>query len=102
MLFRSIGGETRSDDSARGFLRALREKYGLSKEDLGFFYAHMGEAEAHGEPVFEMVQEYATTEERQRKISDNIKTWCEKFSAAQEGGYRVAMGLDQGVQVHLA
>ncbi len=47
------------------------------------------------------VREYATTEERQRKINDNIKIWCEKFSAAQEGGYRVAMGLEEGVQVHL-
>ncbi len=97
----SIGGETRSDSAMKGFVKSLREKYGLSREDLEFFYAHMGEAEAHGEPVFEMVREYATTEERQRKIRENIKTWCEKFSAAQEGGYRVAMGLDQGVQVHL-
>ncbi len=98
----SIGGETRSDSGMKGIVKALREHYGLSKEDLGFFYAHMGEAEAHGEPVFEMVQEYATTEERQQKIRDNIKTWCEKFNAAQEGGYRVAMELDQGVQVHLS
>jgi pyrroloquinoline quinone (PQQ) biosynthesis protein C len=98
----SLGGETRSDSSMKGFVRALRDKYNLSKEDLEFFYAHMGEAEAHGEPVFDMVQEYATTDERQQKIRDSIKTWCEKFSAAQEGGYRVAMGLDQGMQVHLA
>jgi hypothetical protein len=49
-----------------------------------------------------MVQEYATNGERQQKIRDSIKTWCEKFNAAQEGGYRVAMGLDQGVQVHLS
>ncbi len=97
----SIGGETRSDGSMKGFVRALKEQYGLSREELGFFYAHMGEAEAHGEPVFDMVQEYATTEERQQKIRDNIKTWCEKFSAAQEGGYCVAMGLEKGVQVHL-
>ena len=67
----------------KGLLRALREKYGLSKEYLGFFYAHIGEAEAHGEPVFEMVAEYADTEEKQVKIRDNIKTWCEKFNAAQ-------------------
>ncbi|MCS6924709.1 MAG: iron-containing redox enzyme family protein [Candidatus Binatia bacterium] len=98
----SLGGETRSDHSMRGFVRALREKYGLSREDLEFFYAHMGEAEAHGEPVFAMVREYATTEERQQKIRDSIRTWCEKFSAAQEGGYRVALGIEQGVQVHLA
>ena len=97
----SIGGETRSDSSMGGFVRALKERYSLSRGDLEFFYAHMGEAEAHGEPVYEMVREYAITEERQRKIRDNIKTWCEKFSAAQEGGYRVAMGLEEGVQVHL-
>ena len=98
----SIGGETRSDSSMKGLVRALREKYELSKEDLEFFYAHVGEAEAHGEPVFEMVSEYADTDEKQRKIRDNIKTWCEKFTAAQEGGYRVAMGQDAGVQVNLA
>ena len=40
----SLGGETRSDSSLKGFVKALRDKYGLSKEDLGFFYAHMGEA----------------------------------------------------------
>ncbi len=98
----SIGGETRSDSSMKGFVKALRDKYHLSREALEFFYAHMGEAEAHGEPVFEMVHEYATTPERQQKIRDSIKTWCEKFAAAQEGGYRTALGLDQGVQVHLA
>jgi pyrroloquinoline quinone (PQQ) biosynthesis protein C len=97
----SIGGETRSDSSMKGLLRALRDKYDLSKEDLEFFYAHVGEAEAHGEPVFEMVSEYADTDEKQHKIRDNIKTWCEKFTAAQEGGYRVAMGQDAGVQVNL-
>jgi len=98
----SIGGETRSDNSGRGFVKALREKYHLTKKDLEFFFAHLGEADAHGEPVYDMVKEYATTEERQQKIRDSIKTWCQKFSAAQEGGYRVAMGLAQGVQVHLA
>ena len=97
----SIGGETRSDSSMKGLVRALREKYGLTKDDLGFFYAHIGEAEAHGEPVFEMVSEYADSEDKQRKIRDSIHTWCEKFSAAQEGGYRVAMGLDSGIQVDL-
>ena len=98
----SIGGETRSDSGMKGLTKALREHYGLSKHDLGFFYAHMGKAEAHGEPVFERVREYATTEQRQQKIQDNIKIWCEKFQAAQEGGYRAAMGLEPGVQVHLS
>ena len=85
----------------KGFVKALREKYGLSREALEFFYAHMGEAEAQGEPVFEMVREYATTVERQHKIQESIKTWCEKYVAAQEGGYRVALGLDQGIQIQL-
>jgi pyrroloquinoline quinone (PQQ) biosynthesis protein C len=98
----SIGGETRSDSGMRGMVKALQEHYGLSKKDLGFFYAHMGEAEAHGEPVFAMVTEYATTEERQSKIRENVTMWCTKFSAAQKGGYRVAMGLEPGVQVHLS
>jgi pyrroloquinoline quinone (PQQ) biosynthesis protein C len=97
----SIGGETRRDESAKGFVTALKEKYGLSRKDLEFFYAHMGEAEAHGDPVYDMVAEYATTEERQQKVRENIKIWCQKFSAAQEGGFRVAMGLDQGVRVDL-
>ena len=85
----------------RGLLRALREHYDLSRRDLEFFYAHAGEAEAHGEPVFEMVRRYATTPERQAKISDNLKIWCEKFQAAQEGGFRVAMGLEPGTEVDL-
>ena len=97
----AIGGETRSDGSMRGLLRGLREHYALSREDLEFFYAHAGEAEAHGEPVYEMVREYADTPERQRKIAEVVKTWCEKFQAAQEGGFRVAMGVDPGVAVDL-
>ena len=97
----SISGETRSDSAMKGLLTALRDKYGLSKHELGFFYAHVGEAEAHGEPVFEMVGEYADSAQKQRKIRDSVQTWCEKFSAAQEGGYRVAMGLDSGIQVDL-
>lgn len=95
----SIGGESRSDSSMKGLLQALKDRYGLGRQDLEFFYAHAGEAEAHGEPVYEMVREYATTEERQHRIRDNIKTWCQKFSAAQEGMYRVALGLEEGVQV---
>jgi len=97
----SLGGETRSDGSMRGLLRALREQYGLTRTDLEFFYAHVGEAEAHGEPVFDMVRDYATSSERQRKIRDNVKIWCDKFQAAHEGGYRVAMGVDAGVTVDL-
>ena len=97
----SIGGETRSDSSAEGFVKALRDKYHLSREDLEFFFAHMGEAEAHGEPVYGMVNEYAVTPERQQKIRESIRTWCEKFNAAQEGGLKVAMGLEPGVQVDL-
>ena len=72
-----------------------------SREDLEFFYAHIGEAKAHGEPVFDMVREYTTTDECQQKIRDNLKTWCDKFQAAQEGGYRVSMGVDAGVRVDL-
>ena len=98
----SIGGETRSDSSGKGFVKALQDKYNLGREDLAFFYAHMGEAEAHGEPVYNMVNEYATTPERQQKIRESIMTWCEKFSAAQEGGLKVAMGLEPGVRVNLA
>jgi pyrroloquinoline quinone (PQQ) biosynthesis protein C len=97
----SMGGESRSDESMKGVLKALRDKYGLSREALEFFYAHLGEADAHGEPVFEMAREYATTEERQQKIREAIKTWCEKFSAAAEGGYRVSLGLEPGRQVQL-
>jgi pyrroloquinoline quinone (PQQ) biosynthesis protein C len=97
----SIGGETRSDTSMRGLLKALREHYDLTRPDLEFFYAHVGEAEAHGEPVYEMVRQYATSDDRQAKIRDNVKTWCEKFLAAQEGGYRVAMGADPGIQIDL-
>ncbi len=97
----SIGGESRSDESMRGLLRALKDKYQLTRADLEFFYAHAGEAEAHGEPVYEMVREFATTPERQQKIRDNVETWCEKFEAAQEGGLRVAMGIDAGTRVDL-
>ncbi len=97
----SIGGETRSDSSQRGLLKALREHYDLTRADLEFFYAHAGEAEAHGEPVYDMVRDYATTPERQETIAENVKVWCQRFQAAQEGGFRVAMGLQEGVQVDL-
>src|SRR5215510_7720749 len=60
----SIGGETRREDSVERLVSALSEKYGLSRRDLEFFYAHIGEAEAHGDPVYEFVREYATTPER--------------------------------------
>jgi pyrroloquinoline quinone (PQQ) biosynthesis protein C len=80
---------------------ALSERYGLSQEALEFFYAHIGEAEAHGEPVYTMVREYATTSERQEKIRTALKAWCEKFRAAQEGIFRVAMGEEEGVEAAL-
>ena len=52
-------------------------------------------------PFLTWCGEYATTAERQQKIRDSVTAWCEKFQAAQEGGYRVAMGLDAGVRVDL-
>lgn len=94
----SIGGESRRETSLQRLVQALAEKYGLSRNALEFFYAHMGEAEAHGEPVYEMVREYATTPERQGKIRTALQNWCEKFCAAQEGIFRVAMGLEDGVE----
>jgi pyrroloquinoline-quinone synthase len=97
----SIGGESRREDSMERLVKALTEKYGLSREALEFFYAHMGEAEAHGDPVYALVQEYAQTPERQEKIRMALKTWCEKFRAAQEGIFKVAMGLEEGVEASL-
>ena len=97
----SIGGETRREDSVERLVKALAEKYGLSREQLEFFYAHMGEAEAHGDPVYNLVREYATTPERQEKIRAAVKEWCEKFRAAQEGIFRVAMGAEEGVEATL-
>jgi len=61
----------------------------------------MGEAEAHGDPVYELVQQYATTPKRQEKIRSALKTWCEKFRAAQEGIFKVAMGVEEGVEASL-
>lgn len=97
----SIGGESRREDSLERTVKALSEKYGLSREALEFFYAHMGEAEAHGDPVYRLVQEYATTPERQAKIRTALKTWCEKFRAAQEGIFKVAMGVEDGIEAAL-
>jgi len=97
----SIGGESRREDSMERLVKALSEKYGLSREALEFFYAHLGEAEAHGDPVYTLVQEYATTPERQEKIRTALKTWCEKFRAAQEGIFKVAMGVEEGIEVQL-
>lgn len=97
----SIGGESRREDSMERLVKALAEKYGLSREALEFFYAHMGEAEAHGDPVYVLVQEYATTPDRQEKIHTALKTWCEKFRAAQEGIFKVAMGVEEGIEAQL-
>ena len=97
----SIGGETRTDKGIGQMLQALRDHYGLSREALEFFYAHIGEAEAHGDPVFDMVREWATTQERQKRIRKEVQTWCKKFAASADGVLRVAMGVEPGVQVHL-
>ena len=93
----SIGGESRRENSTARLVQGLAEHYGLSRHELEFFYAHMGEAEAHGEPVYELVREYATTAQRQEKIRTALASWCEKFRAAQEGILRVAMGEEDGV-----
>ena len=97
----SIGGESRREDSVQRLVKALGEKYGLSREALEFFYAHIGEAEAHGDPVYEFVREYATTPERKEKIRTALQDWCEKFRAAQEGIFRVALGAEEGVAAAL-
>lgn len=93
----SIGGESRRENSTARLVQGLAEHYGLSRHELEFFYAHMGEAEAHGEPVYELVREYATIPQRQEKIRTALASWCEKFRAAQEGILRVAMGEEDGV-----
>lgn len=97
----SIGGESRRENSTARLVDGLSRHYGLSRQDLEFFYAHMGEAEAHGEPVYDLVRAYATTQERQDKIRTALRTWCEKFRAAQEGILRVALGEEQGGAVRV-
>lgn len=97
----SIGGESRRENSTARLVDGLSRHYGLSRQDLEFFYAHMGEAEAHGEPVYDLVRAYATTPERQDKIRTALRTWCEKFRAAQEGILRVALGEEQGGAVRV-
>lgn len=97
----SIGGESRRENSMERLVQALSEKYGLSREALEFFYAHMGEAEAHGDPVYKLVEEYATTPERQEKIRTALRTWCDKFRAAQEGIFKVALGVEEGIEAAL-
>ena len=97
----SIGGESRRENSTERLVDGLSQHYGLSREALEFFYAHMGEAEAHGEPVYDLVREYASQPERQEKIRTALKTWCEKFRAAQEGILRVAMSEEEGVPATL-
>lgn len=97
----SIGGESRRENSTERLVDGLSQHYGLSREALEFFYAHMVEAEAHGEPVYDLVREYASQPERQEKIRTALKTWCEKFRAAQEGILRVAMSEEEGVPATL-
>lgn len=97
----SIGGESRRENSTARLVDGLSRHYGLSRQELEFFYAHMGEAEAHGEPVYDLVRAYATTPERQDKIRTALRTWCEKFRAAQEGILRVALGEEQGGAVRV-
>src|SRR5260370_9197736 len=98
MAAMSVGGESRREDSLERLTKALAEKYGLSRNALEFFYAHMGEAEAHGDPVYEMVREYAATSDRQERIRTALETWGDKFGAAQEGIFRVAMRADHVVE----
>ena len=97
----SIGGESRRENSTERLVDGLSQHYGLSRDALEFFYAHMGEAEAYGEPVYDLVRAYATGQDRQDKIRTALHTWCEKFRAAQEGILRVALGEEEGVAAAL-
>jgi hypothetical protein len=47
------------------------------------------------------LRQVASEPERQEKIRTALKTWCEKFRAAQEGILRVAMNEEDGVPAAL-
>jgi pyrroloquinoline-quinone synthase len=84
----SFGIEFRTQTMA--FLGQIyRDQYGLSEEDLEFFFMHLEADEEHAGRAIELVKKYCTTEELLERCKEGVREVLEATRVVAEGMERV-------------
>jgi pyrroloquinoline-quinone synthase len=84
----SYGIEARTRTMA--FLGTIyREKYGLSEDDLEFFFMHLEADEEHAGRAIELIRKYCTTEEQLEKCKRAVREVLDATRGVAEGMERV-------------
>ena len=84
----SYGIEARTRTMA--FLGALyRDKYGISEEDLEFFFMHLEADEEHAGRAIELIRKYCTTEEQLEKCKRAVKEVLDATAVVAGGMERI-------------
>ena len=69
--------------------RIYRDAYGLSEDDLEFFFLHLEADEEHAGRAIELVRKYCTTEELLERCKAGVREVLEATKALAEGMERV-------------
>ena len=84
----SFGIEFRTQTMA--FLGQIyRDQYGLSEDDLEFFFMHLEADEEHAGRAIELVRKYCTTEEQLERCKAGVREVLEATKVLAEGMERV-------------
>jgi pyrroloquinoline-quinone synthase len=84
----SFGIEARTRTMA--FLGTIyRDRYGLSEEDLEFFFLHLGADEEHAGRAIELIRTYCTTEELLERSAWAVREVLDATRGVAEGMERV-------------
>ena len=84
----SFGIEFRTQTMA--FLGQIyREQYGLSEDDLEFFFMHIEADEEHAGRAIDLIRTYCTTEEQLERCKAGVREVLDATKALAEGMERV-------------
>lgn len=77
----SVAGESQFGDMAETYARTAETRYGLSPEATAFWWVHAQADKEHGGTAFEIVSQWARTEDEQRQVIEAVRqslelAWC--------------------------
>jgi pyrroloquinoline quinone (PQQ) biosynthesis protein C len=77
----SVAGEAQFGDMAETYAQTGETRYGLSPKATAFWWVHAKADKEHGGTAFEIVSQWARTEEEQQQVIESVRqslelAWC--------------------------
>jgi pyrroloquinoline-quinone synthase len=82
-----IGMESQMPTMAATIIPALRDKYGMSEQDIRFFTLHHEAEQEHGGRIYDLVGKYASTPETQEAVKQAVREGTQKRWLYYDGVY---------------